>query len=154
MTAADKDERLIRRALRVAEERLTFPTERAITEPAALRAWARLYYATLDPAREHFTVAFLNSRHRLLTAETLFSGGLDSSEVHPAIVARRALSHPACAAVILLHNHPSGHPEPSAADHALTTRIKQGLALFDIRVLDHLIVAGGTTTSFAEKGWL
>jgi DNA repair protein RadC len=89
----------------------------------------------------------------LIRYEELFAGGLDGAEVHPRIVVQQALRHQA-AAVLLVHNHPSGHPEPSAADHALTVRLKQALALIDIRVLDHFIVAGNTVTSFAERGWL
>jgi DNA repair protein RadC len=83
----------------------------------------------------------------------LFQGGLDSAEVYPRVVLQNALKHQA-AAIFLVHNHPSGHPEPSAADHALTTRLKQALSLVDIRVLDHFIVADNQITSFAENGWL
>jgi len=73
--------------------------------------------------------------------------------VYPRVLLKQALHH-ASAAVVLVHNHPSGHPEPSAADHAVTQRLKQALALIDIRVLDHFIVAGNQITSFAERGWL
>ncbi len=150
------DDRLLAEALRVAVCRIEDAAKagESLTTPYQFRDWVRLFYAGLDLGREHFTVAFLNSRHRILDAEVLFSGGVEGCEVHPSIVARRALAHDTCVAVVLVHNHPSGHPEPSAADHALTVRLKQALGLIDIRVLDHFIVAGADITSFAERGWL
>ena len=123
----------------------------ALTDPQQVRHWLRTELR--DRPREVFACAFLDSRHRLLRYEELFEGGLDGAEVHPRVVLQHALRHQA-AAVLLVHNHPSGHPEPSAADHALTLRLKQALALVDIRVLDHFIVAGNGVTSFAERGWL
>lgn len=84
--------------------------------------------------------------------ETLAQGTVDGAEVHPREVVKAALTHNA-AAVILAHNHPSGNPEPSAADRAITTRLKQSLALVDIRVLDHIVV-GETCVSLAARGWV
>lgn len=103
--------------------------------------------------REHFVVLFLDARHRLIESKILFSGTIDGAEVYPRIVLQHALQLNA-AAVVLAHNHPSNNPEPSAADHALTGRLKQALALVDIRLLDHFIIAGITHISFTEKGWL
>jgi DNA repair protein RadC len=123
----------------------------ALNDPQQVRHWLRTELR--DRQREIFGCLFLDARHRLIRYEELFAGGLDGAEVHPRIVVQQALRHQA-AAVLLVHNHPSGHPEPSAADHALTVRLKQALALIDIRVLDHFIVAGNTVTSFAERGWL
>ena len=123
----------------------------ALTDPQQVRQWLRTELR--DRPREVFACAFLDARHRLLRYEELFEGGLDGAEVHPRVILQHALRHQA-AAVLLIHNHPSGHPEPSAADHALTLRLKQALALLDIRVLDHFIVAGNQLTSFAERGWL
>ncbi|MEY3372723.1 MAG: repair protein RadC [Pseudomonadota bacterium] len=123
----------------------------ALNDPQQVRHWLRTELR--DRQREIFGCLFLDARHRLIRYEELFAGGLDGAEVHPRIVVQQALRHQA-AAVLLVHNHPSGHPEPSAADHALTVRLKQALALVDIRVLDHFIVAGNTVTSFAERGWL
>nr|ELN5399091.1 DNA repair protein RadC [Pseudomonas aeruginosa] len=91
------------------------------------------------------------TRHRLIDYAEMFRGTIDSAEVHPREVVKEALRLNA-AAVIISHNHPSGNPEPSAADRAMTSQLRQALALVDVRTLDHIIVAGGTTTSFAERG--
>lgn len=120
-------------------------------DPKQVRHWLRTELR--DSGCEVFACAFLDARHRLIRYQELFAGGLDGTEVYPRTVVQRCLQHQA-AAVVLVHNHPSGHPEPSAADHALTARLKQALALVDIRVLDHFIVAGNSVTSFAERGWL
>jgi DNA repair protein RadC len=106
--------------------------------------------------REHeiFTVIYLDTRNRLISCQELFRGTIDGASVHPREVVKEALRHNA-AAVILGHNHPSsGIAEPSHADELITTRLRQALALVDIRVLDHVIVAGGTTLSFAQRGLL
>jgi len=102
---------------------------------------------------EVFACLFLDTRHRVIAYEELFRGTLDGSEVHPREVARRCLAHNA-AAVIFGHNHPSGNPEASAADRAVTARLKQALALVEVRVLDHFIVGDGAPTSMAQRGWL
>lgn len=102
-------------------------------------------------AHEVFGCVFLDTNHHIIACEELFFGTIDSTEVHPREVLRRALELNA-AAVIFFHNHPSGNPEPSAADRAITVRLKQALALIDVRVLDHLIVAGTDTTSMAARG--
>ena len=105
-------------------------------------------------AREYevFGVLHLDTRHRLIAVENLFRGTLSSSSVHPREVVKAALSHNA-AALVLYHNHPSGISEPSAADELITRRLKEALALIDVRVLDHLIVAE-SIYSFAEHGLL
>lgn len=103
--------------------------------------------------REIFSCLFLDSQHRLLCCEDLFLGTLDGAAVYPREVAARALRHRA-AAVILAHNHPSGIAEPSGADRRITERLRAGLALLDIRVLDHVIVGRGHAYSFAEEGLL
>jgi DNA repair protein RadC len=102
---------------------------------------------------EVFAALFLDTRHRALAFEELFRGTIDGAEVHPREVARRALAHNA-AAVVVGHNHPSGNPEPSAADRAVTARLKQALALVDVRLLDHIVVADGPPVSLAAKGWV
>jgi len=102
---------------------------------------------------EVFACLFLDTRHRVLAYEELFRGTLDGSEVHPREVARRCLAHNA-AAVIFGHNHPSGNPEASAADRAVTARLKQALALVEVRVLDHFIIGDGEPSSMARRGWL
>ena len=100
---------------------------------------------------ECFAVLFLDAQHRLICMETLFTGTLDQASVYPREVAARALSLRA-ASVVLAHNHPSGNPDPSAADIALTRHLQQALALLDITVLDHLIVAQGQAVSLAQRG--
>jgi DNA repair protein RadC len=123
----------------------------ALNDPERVRQWLRTELRDRD--QEIFACVFLDARHRLICYQELFAGGLEGAEVHPRVLLQAALRH-GCAAVLLVHNHPSGHPEPSAADHAVTQRLKQALALVDIRVLDHFIVAGNQLTSFAERGWL
>lgn len=106
-----------------------------------------------DRPYEVFCCLYLDTRHRLIAFEELFRGTLDGASVHPREVLRQALAHNA-AAVILAHNHPSGVAEPSRADELITLRLRDALSLVDIRVLDHLIVAGPNTVSLAERGLL
>ena len=100
---------------------------------------------------EVFAVLFLDTHHRLIEYAEMFRGTIDGASVYPREVVKAALRFNA-AAVIVSHNHPSGNPEPSAADRALTQRLREALALVDVRTLDHVIVAGSSTTSFAERG--
>ncbi len=102
---------------------------------------------------EVFACLFLDSRHRVISFDELFRGTIDGASVHPREVLKRALGHNA-AAVILAHNHPSGVAEPSDADLRLTERLKNALALVDIRVLDHVVVGDGEMVSLAERGLL
>ena len=102
---------------------------------------------------EVFACLFLDTRHRVLAFEALFHGTIDGASVYPRQVVKRALAHNA-AAIILTHNHPSGVAEPSQADRLLTKRLKEALALVDVRVLDHFIVGEGEPISMAEYGWL
>ncbi len=103
--------------------------------------------------REVFLVMFLDAQNRLNATEELFSGTLTQTSVYPREVVKRAMHHNA-AGVIFAHNHPSGVAQQSAADELLTKQLKQALALVDVRVLDHFIVAGNQTLSFAERGLL
>lgn len=103
--------------------------------------------------REVFAAVMLDTRHRLIEYVELFFGTIDGAEVHPREVAKCALRLNA-AAVIVAHNHPSGETEPSAADRAVTLRLKQSLALLDIRLLDHVIVGVRESLSMARKGLL
>lgn len=102
---------------------------------------------------EVFACLFMDSHHRMIAFEELFRGSIDSAEVHPREVVRRCIAHNA-AAVILGHNHPSGISEASAADIAITRRLRDALMLIDVRVLDHFIVGEGLPVSFAARGWL
>lgn len=115
----------------------------------AVKAYLRLHLAG-EPA-EHFALLFLDSQHRAIAFERMFSGTLTQASIYPREVVLAALRHNA-AAVILAHNHPSGNVQPSRADEALTQALKTALALMDIRVLDHVIVAPGQALSMAERG--
>lgn len=106
-----------------------------------------------DRPYEVFCCMHLNSRHQLIAFEELFRGTIDGASVHPREVVKAALARNA-AAVILAHNHPSGVAEPSQADELITTRLRDALALVDIRVLDHLVIGDGRCMSFAERGLL
>lgn len=116
---------------------------------------AGAYFTRKLRTRSHevFACLFLDTRHRVIAYEELFRGTLDSSEVHPREVARRCLAHNA-AAVIFGHNHPSGNTDASAADRAITARLKQALSLVDVRVLDHFIIGDGMPVSMAQRGLL
>ncbi|WP_368174026.1 DNA repair protein RadC [Aeromonas sp. s13] len=108
---------------------------------------------TLLQSREHevFAILFLDNQHRVLAYEELFRGTLSSASVYPREVVKRALALNA-AALMLVHNHPSGHPEPSRADIEITQRLQSALALVDIRILDHLVVGTEGVVSLAERG--
>jgi len=102
---------------------------------------------------EVFSVLFLDNQHHPLAFEELFHGTINSANVYPRVVVKRALHHN-CAAVILAHNHPSGIAEPSQADISITHQLNQALAVIDVRLLDHFIIGHGEATSLAEKGLL
>jgi DNA repair protein RadC len=123
----------------------------ALTEPG--RAGEYLSRRLRALPYEVFACLFLDTRHRVIAFEELFRGTLDGAEVHPREVVQRCLAHHA-AAVILGHNHPSGSAEPSAADRAVTARLKQALALVEVRVLDHFIIGDGAPCSMARLGAL
>jgi DNA repair protein RadC len=120
-----------------------------LNAPDKVRQYLRLWIGHLP--HEVFVALYLDAQNRLLTAEELFRGTLTQTSVYPREIVKHALRHNA-AALIFAHNHPSGVAEPSRADELLTSSLKQALALVDVRVLDHLIVAGNTTVSFAERG--
>jgi DNA repair protein RadC len=122
-----------------------------LSDPAATR---RFLLAQLrDKPYEVFCCLYLDSRNRLIAFEELFRGTVDTAGVHPREVLRQTLLHNACA-VILAHNHPSGALEPSRADELITRRLKDALALLDVRTLDHFIVGEGDCYSFSEHGLL
>jgi DNA repair protein RadC len=106
-----------------------------------------------DYPNEVFACLFLDTRHRVIAFEELFHGTIDGATVYPRVVAEKALQHGA-AALIVAHNHPSGIGEPSLADQAITRRLKDALALLDIRLLDHFVVGDGTPVSMAARGLL
>ncbi len=123
----------------------------AMTAPAATRQF--LTAQLRDRPYEVFCCLHLDNRHRLIHFEEVFRGTIDGASVHPREVVRQALRHNA-AALIFAHNHPSGVAEASQADELITRRLKDALALVDIRVLDHLIVGDNSCLSFAERGLL
>ena len=123
----------------------------ALDSAEAVKDYLRLHLA--QRPHEVFALLLLDSGHRLIALEELFRGTLAHSSVYPREVVLRALHHHA-AAVVLAHNHPSGRVEPSAADQALTERLRAALALVDVCVLDHVIVAPGQALSMAERGLL
>lgn len=138
-------------ALEMGRRHLDEPLRRGnpISNPADTERFLRSRLR--DHPYEVFAVVFLDTRHRVLAFEELFRGTIDSASVHPREIVRRALHHNA-AAVILSHNHPSGIAEPSDADRRVTERLRDALALVDVRVLDHLVVGDGSCCSLAERG--
>ncbi|HDV3655155.1 RadC family protein [Citrobacter sp. A316] len=143
-------QRTIKRALTLLDRHLR-ETGVAFTSTQAARDWLKLKMAGLE--REEFMVLYLNQQNQLIAHETLFTGSISSTEVHPREVVKRALYFNA-AAVLFAHNHPSGDITPSQADKTITQRLVQALQLVDIRVPDHLIVGGRQIYSFAEHGLL
>lgn len=123
----------------------------ALTSPGAVRDYLRVALGTR--AHEVFVVLFLDAQHRVLSDAELFRGTLTQTSVYPREVVKAALAANA-AAVILAHNHPSGVAQPSQADELLTRQLREALALVEVKVLDHFIVAGNQTLSFAERGLL
>ena len=123
----------------------------ALESIAAVRDYLRLTIGRRD--YEVFMVLFLDTKHRVIAPEEMFRGTLSQASVYPREVVKRSMAHNA-AAVIFAHNHPSGVAEPSAADEAITQALRNALALLDVRVLDHLVVAGNEIVSFAERGLL
>jgi len=122
-----------------------------LSSPRAAREFLQLRLAGHD--HEVFAILFLDNRHCVIEFVPLFRGTIDGASVHPREVVKEALARNA-AAVILAHNHPSGVAEPSQADEFITSRLRDALALIDVRVLDHLIVTGDAIVSFAERGLL
>jgi len=150
---SDRDALHIRLAHELVKRQLRQSLQRgvALTSPAMTVEY--LQTRLRDRKREIFTCLFLDTRHRVITAEDLFQGSIDGASVYPRVVAERALRLSA-AAVIVAHNHPSGVNEPSLADQAITHRLKDALLLLEIRLLDHFIVGDGPPVSMASRGLL
>ena len=142
------EEAVIEHALGILGSRLRKPGE-AFRSPASVQDYLRLYFAGME--HEVFATLWLDSQHRLIEAVPMFRGTLTQTSVYPREVVKDALRFNA-AAVILAHNHPSGYAEPSRDDEIITSTLKATLDLIDVRVLDHIIVAGKGITSFAERG--
>lgn len=148
--ARARDDKVIARALGILERRAGKPG-RLMGDAVTCGAFFRLRLG--GEGREHFEVAFLDTRNRLIAVERLFSGTVNGAVVTPRIVVQRALALNA-AAVIVAHNHPSGDPEPSRADCVITTQLKSVLQMVDVRLLDHFIVTATESVSLAARGLL
>ncbi len=143
---------LINKALKVMESQAANKRGKEIfSSPKAVKRYFCLRLGQYEC--EYFTVAFLDNQNRLIACEDMFRGTLDGTSVYPREVVKAVLQYNA-AAVIFGHNHPSGVLEPSKADHAVTKRLKDALALIDVKVLDHIIANGKQALSFAEQGYL
>ena len=148
-------EALVSRKLAVAREILLrdlaerMKSEPVLSSPGTVRDWLRLRCANLE--HEVFIVVLLDAQNRLIEAQELFRGTLSQTSVYPREVVKYTLARNA-AAVLFAHNHPSGVAEPSRADELLTQNLKQALALVDVKVLDHFVIAGTSMVSFAERG--
>ena len=143
----------LRAALELGERYVCGAIERgeALTSPAATR---RALEARLrERTHEVFACLFLTTRHVVISYDEMFRGTLDGATVHTREIAKRALEINA-GAVIAAHNHPSGVAEPSRNDRALTSKLRDALALVDVRLIDHFVIGDGEVVSFAERGWL
>lgn len=143
------DDAVIARAVAILERRM-LAAGSALTSPGAVKDYLRL---SLQREHEVFACIWLDAQHHVIKAEELFRGTLTQTSVYPREVVKAALASNA-AAVIFAHNHPSGVAQPSQADELLTRNLKDALALVDVKVLDHFIVAGSQALSFAERGLL
>ena len=128
-----------------------FQRRRILSSPKETQTYLRLKLANYR--NEVFGCLYLDNRHRVIDLREIFQGTIDGASVHPRVVVQQALDFNA-ASVIFFHNHPSGVAEPSHADEMITRRLKEALALVDVRVLDHIVVSGGESVSFAESGRL
>lgn len=142
-----KGDRIILRALKLLKERIR--TGASLTSPSAVRDYLRLLLH--DRGHEVFVCLWLDAQHRVIATEEIFRGTLTQTSVYPREIVKAALQQNA-AAVIFAHNHPSGVAQPSQADELLTRNLRDALALVEIKVLDHFIVAGAHVISFAECG--
>ena len=142
------DDATIQSALAILSARMRAPGA-AMNSPQAVKDYLKLSLA--EEEREVFMVLFLDTQHRVIVSEQLFHGTLTQTSVFPREVVKRALIHNA-GSVIFSHNHPSGITEPSRSDIAITDTLKQALSLVDVKVLDHIIIGGMDSMSFAERG--
>jgi len=142
---------LLQAVLEMAKRHLRESLERgaALTSPENTRDFLTAQLRSYQ--HEVFACLFLDNQHRIIEFEELFTGTIDGASIYPREVVKKALSHSA-AAVIFAHNHPSGITNPSQADKQITEKLKQALALLDIRVLDHFVIGDGQAYSFAEHG--
>jgi DNA repair protein RadC len=143
-------ERAIRLALRILEAEARSPGA-VLDSPDCVRDYLKIKIGFLE--HEVFVAMWMDAQHRVIEIEELFRGTITQTSVHPREVAKSALRFNA-AAVIFAHNHPSGTTEPSRADELLTNTLKRAMSLLDVNVLDHFVVSGVNSSSFAERGLL
>lgn len=144
------DDAIIARALAILTQRVK--TTPAMTSPATTKTFLELHAGSrADQQREVFVALYLDTQHCVISVDDVAHGTLNQCSVYPREIARGALRYGA-AAVILSHNHPSGTPEPSSADIALTKAIRDALQLIGVAVLDHIVTAGAKSVSLAERG--
>lgn len=144
------DDAIIAEALEILHDRVRRMSD-VLSDPDTVKQYLCLHMGHLE--HEEFGVVYLDTRHRVIDMGSLFRGTINSTTVHPREVVKEALLHSA-AAVILYHNHPSGVPEPSYADRNITTRLTDALSTVEVRVLDHIVVAGDEAVAFSERGWI
>ena len=144
-------EQVIGLAQSIISDRLQRDENITATSPGDVQKYLQLQLAAKE--QEIFSAMFLDTRHRLIEFKKMFYGTIDGSSVHPRECVKAALKVNA-AAVIFAHNHPSGISEPSLSDQAITRRLKDALALLDIRLLDHFVVGEGPPVSMAARGLL
>lgn len=142
-----KEDAVIERALKICKSRLVEFGDYFLSPDVTVK-YCQLLLANEEI--EHFHILFLNNQNRLITDERMFSGSIDSASVYPREVVKACLKHNA-AAVIFTHNHPSGSQDISDCDKRITAKLKEALQTIDVRVLDHIIVAGTATVSFANE---
>lgn len=147
--ASVPDSEIIEAALKILSKRMSRGS--LLASPRAARDYLALRFGQVE--HEVFSAIYLTKRHQVIACEELFRGTLDGASVHPRIVVKQALRHNA-AALLISHNHPSGQVTPSQADEFITSRLKAALDLIDVKLIDHVVVAGGDTMSFAESGLL
>jgi DNA repair protein RadC len=144
----DSEEKVVARAIRILMKELTTPGE-LLTAPSVVKRYLQLRLARKE--HEVFGALWLNAKNQLIASEDMFFGSLTQTTVHPREMVKKALGYNA-ASVVCYHNHPSGSPSPSEADRHLTTALMNALQLVEVRLLDHIIVGGLASYSFAEHG--
>jgi DNA repair protein RadC len=143
-----EEDAVILDALQILESRLKQPGI-VLTVPEVVKNYLKLKLARLE--HEVFGVLFLSTKNRLIADEEMFRGTLTHTSIYPREVVKTALSYNACS-VVIYHNHPSGETTPSPYDYTLTKNLANSLKLVDVRLIDHIIVAGMSVRSFAENG--
>jgi len=147
--ASVPDSEIIEAALKILSKRLSRGS--LLSSPKAARDYLVLRFGSVE--QEIFSAIYLTKRHHVIACEELFRGTVDGASVHPRIVVKQALRHNA-ASLLISHNHPSFDTTPSQADELITQRLRDALALIDVRLVDHIITGGPNSYSMAEHGLL